>query len=248
MTNQDALHRIRENIEKHGFHLYTISGGSLPRWTYSIGLMESLGFELILAGASYFTGEQAAEIVGRIAEALRGGVLGSEASFSFDLGDLGCFSLGEVERCWIDGLMLGAVDYYRDRDGPVKARQVLVAPERKTMDVPNMAVAWAAGGDPAWKWLDEDWRLPVAKDSKAITNLNALMGRPVTEAVRWEEKEWEMFAGAGPDVAPDEVRVVPLATLLACDETLEAVVALSVGQGIWRDPKDLVWHRWERSD
>ena len=45
-----ALNDIRENIAKHGFHTYVVTGGGYPHFGYTIGLTESLGAELILAG------------------------------------------------------------------------------------------------------------------------------------------------------------------------------------------------------
>jgi|SRR5215469_435678 len=45
-----------------------------------------------------------------------------------------------------------------------------------------------------------------------------------SELMRWEEDDWEIFAREGPDVPEDEIRVVPLGTLIAADETLVPVV------------------------
>lgn len=79
--------------------------------------------------------------------------------------------------------------------------------------------------------------------SEAITDVAALRGDRITEACRWEENEWELFAGAGPDVAKEEMRVVSLGTLLAADSSLEAVLTLTVGTGLWRDAIS-DWHPW----
>ncbi len=38
--------------------------------------------------------------------------------------------------------------------------------------------------------------------------------------MRWEKDEWEIFAGAGPDITEPERRVVPLGVLLAADPSL----------------------------
>jgi hypothetical protein len=89
----------------------------------------------------------------------------------------------------------------------------------------------------------EPWSYPVPSKSVAGTNLAALRGERITEAMRWEEDEWELYAGAGPDVAKEAMRVVPLGTLLAADMSLEAVVSLRIGEGLWRDA-DSAWHSW----
>jgi hypothetical protein len=95
-----------------------------------------------------------------------------------------------------------------------------------------------------WQWLTDPWEYAVPDDSVAITNLDALRGKSITEAVRWEEDQWELFAGAGPDVPRDDMRKVPLGTLLAADPTLTAVLGLEIEQGLLRDPADLVWYDW----
>ena len=102
---------------------------------------------------------------------------------------------------------------------------------------------------PAWRWLREPWTYPVPDDSTAVTNLAALRGERITEASRWEVDEWEMFAGAGPDVPQDEMRVVPIGTLVAADESLAPVVHLAVGEGLCRDPEPgSEWHPWPSSE
>jgi hypothetical protein len=35
-----ALRLIRRNIDEHGFHIYVVSGGPLPRYAYTIGLRD----------------------------------------------------------------------------------------------------------------------------------------------------------------------------------------------------------------
>ena len=94
-----------------------------------------------------------------------------------------------------------------------------------------------------WRWLREPWTFPVPEDSTAVTDLAALQGEPVTEAARWEEDYWELFAGCGPDVPKDEQRVVALGTLVAADPSLAAVMNLEVGAALWRDGHS-EWHPW----
>jgi hypothetical protein len=89
----------------------------------------------------------------------------------------------------------------------------------------------------------EPWPFDASPHSIAVTNLDALRGDPVTEASRWEETEWELFAGVGPDIPEDDVRVVPLATLLGYDESLEPVTQLRVPGAIRRFPGG-PWADW----
>ena len=63
--------------------------------------------------------------------------------------------------------------------------------------------------------------------------------------MRWEEDEWEIFAGDGPDGPKDEIRVVPLGTLLGADESLVPIVKLSIGEGLLRDhDPNSYWRPW----
>ena len=85
----------------------------------------------------------------------------------------------------------------------------------------------------------------VSKQAVAATNLAALRGERITEATRWEEDEWEMFAGGGPDVTENELRVVALGMLIAMDESLAPVLNLSIEEGLWREPNPgSEWHPW----
>ena len=77
------------------------------------------------------------------------------------------------------------------------------------------------------------------------TNLDALRGERITEASRWEDDQWELFAGAGPDVPQSEIRVIPLATLIAMDPSLDAVTSLKVGESLWRNTSEVRWHHWK---
>ncbi|HEV2960515.1 MAG TPA: hypothetical protein VG649_01720, partial [Candidatus Angelobacter sp.] len=69
------------------------------------------------------------------------------------------------------------------------------------------------------------------------------------EVMRWEEDDWEIFAGDGPDVPKHELRVAPLGTLVAADESLVPVVHLAIGEGLWRDADPgSEWHAWRKQE
>jgi hypothetical protein len=140
------------------------------------------------------------------------------------------------------GLIAGALGFYKVRDIP--AFQIVPDPAHWTIDVPDLSKPWSAKAAPAWRWLDEEWKYPVPLKSVGITNLAALRGEPVTEVMRWEEDEWELFAGPGPDVPKNELRVVPLGTILASDQSLDPVVSLSIRTGMRRDDGMSDWHPW----
>jgi hypothetical protein len=143
--------------------------------------------------------------------------------------------------------MLGAFDYYQKRNIP--ALQVVPDKAHWTIDVPDMSAPWNTTKEPVWRWLHEPWTYPVPEDATAATNLSALRGDGVTEAARWEEDEWEICAGAAPDVPEDEMRVVPLGNLVAADPSLAPVVDLPIGEALRRDPDpDSEWHPWRKRE
>lgn len=245
-----ALELIKRNIEKSGFHIYLIAGGSpKPRFAYTIGLRESLGAELVLAGALYYgKKDEVFEILHSLRKQLATGVkgkLGPTWLSTFSVPRLGSFTLRKADSSWASKLLLGAVDYYGTKD--IDAYQIVPEEKHQTIDIPNMAKAWNPTEEPVWRWLqDETWPYSIPRGSEAMTDLAALRGAPVTEACRWEENYWELFAGDGPDVSKADARLVPLACLLAADPSLAPVVNLALGEGLWRDGEGGEWNRWER--
>ena len=121
-----------------------------------------------------------------------------------------------------------------------------IVPNNKyyTLEVPNMELGYSEK-DPIWKWLTKEWSYPIPSNSVAITNLSALRGSRITEITRWEVNEWEMFAGYGPDIAEEEVRIVPISILLGIDSSVGESINLEVGKGIWREQEDINWEAWK---
>jgi len=235
-----ALALIESNIKQFGHHTYLVTGGPSPRFAYTIGLSQALGAELALPGASFFTAQEVKRIVDEIVHHLR--AQGTVSEKSLDLKELGTFFLRRADPSWTKMLLLGAMHFYKEQE--ISAFQICPDETHATIDVPDLGRVWNSRSEPVWQWLREPWPYPVSERSVATTNLNALRGARVTEAARWEPDQWEMFAGAGPDVAQEDVRVVPLATLLAADRSLEQATTLEVGKALWRNASETEWHPW----
>ena len=158
---------------------------------------------------------------------------------------LGVFHMNSVHVSWVDALMLGALDYFKSQ---IKAYQLIPDGDRKTIDVPNLSRKVDFNKEPIWKWLDTAWEFDVPEKSFAVTNIEALRGKLITEAARWEDDQWELFSGAGPDVTEEDMRVIPLGTLLAYDSSLIRVTELKVGEALWRNQGDKNWNQWVASE
>jgi hypothetical protein len=237
----EALEIIERNIADFGHHIYLVTGEASPRFAYTIGLSSTVGSELLLAGASFYSADQVRQIINRIGDVLKQ----SGDVSKVDLDELGTFTLKKASPEWIESLMLGAVQYYSGKS--VSAWQVLPDEDHWTVDVPKLHESPTAAANRPWTWFFEKWPYRVPRHSIAMTNLAALKGATITEAARWEETEWELFAGPGPDVKREDARVVPLGVLLGADATLRAVVDLEVGGALWRDDEGGDWNVWERA-
>jgi hypothetical protein len=242
MTNakrQAILEQIKSSIDLDGFHVRVVEGGPLPRFAYTIGLYERFGFELVFAGGAFFQFDETLEIINALGRnVLSGATLPSFA----DIGGFGRFSFQDVEESWGQKILLGALDYFGLKQ--IKSFQIIPDEEHLTVDTPRMQEPWDSAKQPIWKWLEDEWSFQVSPKAMAITNLDALKGHPVTEVMRWEADEWELFAGSGPDTKKSDIRTVPIGIMLAYDPTLEPVVNLAIDSGLWRDDKGQPWHDW----
>ena len=247
----EMMKLIEKNIEEHGFHAYLVGQGETPRFVYTIGLWSSIGAELALPGANAFDAIECAQIVHTIRERLEARIKGdggesleAAATRSYAVKGCGLFTLRRAHDSWARQLLLGAFDYYRPAD--VVAYQIVPDASHHTIDIPDMSKEWNAATEPVWRYLDEPWPYPFPTDVNATTNLAAMRGDPVTEVTRYDDG-WEIFAGPGPLVTFQEMRVVPITCLLAADPTLAPILDLEIGDGLWRDGGGESWKVWDSS-
>lgn len=240
INKKKFLEQIQLNIAKYGYHITIVNSHTEPRYVYTIGLYKKFGFELIFAGGIYYLKDDLDLIFRKIINEIaknNGKVPLKEIN-----SPLGIFSLENVDHSWSDQLMLGVLDFY----GIDNTKAYQIKPETKyyTLDIPDMSQNWNLSPTPVWSWLNKKWDYPVPENSCVITNLAALKGEKITEVMRWEKDEWEMFVGSSPDIEKKDCRVVPLATIIGIDETLQEAVKLEIGKGMWRDEVELQWHPW----
>jgi hypothetical protein len=232
---KQMLEAIRSNIERAGHHIYAIQGGESPRYFYTIGLKDVIGGELIFAGMAHMHHGDAGNLVDTFAKNLRAGA--SVDSLEIGKEPWGKFLLREADHSWSERMLLGVYDYYDCVE--TRAWQVRPTdPELQTIDLPDMQKPYEPSGSGVWKWLDGGWPHEVSSSTPVVTNKDVLYGYAISELMRWEGDDWEMFSGPGPEVSEDEMILLPIGTLLAFDSTLEAALKIPVGTGLFREFDD----------
>lgn len=239
MNRKEFFSKIKSNIAETGQHITIVSGGQEPRYAYTIGLFETHGIELVLAGGILYLEKDLREILNGIASIIS---KTDDLNSPYFVDSIGEFTLKKVDSSWSEIMMLGVFDYYNLKN--INAYQVI--PERKnfTLDIPDMSQVWSSQKQPIWKWLKEDWTFDISDKITVVTNLDALKGNPITEIMRWEKEEWEMFSGTGPEIDKEDIRVVPIGVLLSLDKSLLPALELEVGKGMWREDASSIWNTW----
>jgi hypothetical protein len=235
-----ALATIRRNIKRDGFHIYQVMEGSSPRYAYTIGLTESHGAELVLAGSVIFDTDEVVDILHTVRRKWKGT---AEKAKKHAVKGCGAFTLRTAHPTWVTRLALGARDYYQ-RD--IVAFQLVPDAAHHTIDVPDMRAAYNSKREPVWQCLDKPWPYKIDEDSSVATNLAALRGAPITEVVRWEADYWEAFAGDGTQTKPANIRFVSPLVLIAGDPALAPILKLEVGNGLCRTSRGK-WQTWKRT-
>jgi hypothetical protein len=102
-AKEEVLETIRRNIEQSGFHAYAVTGGGVPQFAYTVGLTQSIGAELLLAGAHFYVLDQIKQIIAFLARESRSLAMqrGQEISTEY-----GSFLLRDADLSWIKALML----------------------------------------------------------------------------------------------------------------------------------------------
>lgn len=241
MNREQFLKEIKSNIDNKSFHLTVVKSSENPRYAYTIGNLENFGFELILAGSENYLYQDVITIFNKIVIKLNDNP--DLGKLSFELPDLGIFNLVPVDDSWNNKMILGVYDYYNINE--CKSYQILPEQSNRTKDIPDMSRKWNSL-DMIWKWLDDSvsWEFNIPRNSKVTTEVDVLFGKKITEVMRWEEDEWEGFTRNGEEVDKDDIRIVPIATLIGIDDTLKSIVNLPLEKGFWREDENSEWNDW----
>lgn len=238
-SKEKYLKLIGSNIKKYGYHLYEIvDAGPLPRFFYTIGLLEKIGAELVFAGALLYSDEEVKNIIEDIIMKLT-----EKTDVNSIATSLGNFSLGKVDPTWSEKLMLGVFDYYNISE--INAFQIIPKDSNYlTIDVPKLANKYDPKVEPVWKWLTEEWHYNIPKNSMCATDLDALHGKPIISAIRWEEEYWEIFSKPPLEISKENTRFVSLGIFLAIDSSNEIFAQLEINEGASRTDPAGKWEIW----
>jgi len=102
------LQSIADTIAKCGHQIYLVSGEACPRFAYTIGLTETLGWELVFPGGAIYKADEVKRIVNDVAGLLRGG---ADLDSVIEVGTLGSFRVRKACAEWVRALMLGAPQF-----------------------------------------------------------------------------------------------------------------------------------------
>lgn len=239
MRKQEFINLIGDHIKNYGYHLTIVAGNSpLPRYSYSIGLLEKFGFELAFVGGVLYKADEIKEITDKIIDQIKI----DQRLINFNLGELGNFKLQRIDKSWSTIMFDGIYDFYKNSD--IKVYQIMPDEKHKTLEVPDMSLKFDAKNQPIWQWLTEKWTYPISQDSIVFTDIDALFGKKILEIMRWEEMEWEMFTSDGTEIPIDRKRAVSFGTILGIDNTLIPAMNLNLEKGLLRDEEELEWNDW----
>ncbi len=239
MRKQEFINLISEHIENYGYHLTIVAGNSpLPRYCYSIGLLEKFGFEIAFVGGVLYRSDEIKDIIDKIIEQIK---LDHSLS-NFNLGILGNFKLQLIDKSWSKVMFDGIYDFYKSSN--IKAYQIMPDEKHKTLEVPNMSLKFESKKQPIWQWLTGNWSYPIKQDSIVFTDIDALFGKKILEIMRWEEQEWEMFTSDGTEIPTDQKRAVSFGTILGIDNTIMPAMNLKLEKGLWRNEDKQEWNDW----
>lgn len=233
---------IESNIKKCGYHVYVVKdNGPLPRFSYSIGLTQEIGKELILAGALLYSDEEIKVIINEIVVEIKNNINSDRIITS-----LGVFTLKKVDITWSEKLMLGVFDYYNV--STVNALQIIPQNEYLTIDVPDLSKKYNPSLEPIWKWLTKDWNFSIPSTSICVTDLDALQGKCIIQAIRWEENYWEIFSKLSSEIIQENTRFIPIGILLVADKANEVFADLVINQAVSRINSNHEWEFWNVED
>ena len=241
---QRMLAKIRDTIDRSGYHIYAIQGDAAPGYLYTIGLSPRLGYELIFAGGTAYGRGLMVRAINRFAETLTPEM--DPYDVTLEIEGLGPVAPAWVDKSWRQEMLLGALDYYDVAD--IKAAQIMPQDEEYLcFDIPNLYDPFVPEDDPAWRWKDTPCPFDLPSGAMVYCDWDLVLGYAPSEVRRVEEEVWQIFSGDLPE-DKSKLHCLPLVLVLAFFQSLAPAAHLPVGKGLIRDDADdspdAPWQDW----
>ena len=236
----EILQLIRQNIDVAGYHTTFVGLDASPRFAYTIGLHERFDAELIFAGGCLYSNRMVEEVFSAVRNHW---IQEGRQSWDFEIDVMGeNFSLRRVDKSWVRFTVLGVLDYYDVIQIPLV--QVVPPDSKVTIDIPDMTKMFGESSG-VWQYLDDTMSRPSYAAGTVIADIDFLTRKfEITELVRVDFDEWEMFTGDPTCFDKNEIGIIPIGVALHHDNSLIASLDISVGKGLYRADGDAEWIDW----
>ena len=233
--------QVRNDISQHGYHFIHVFGGGVPDYYYTIGNSESIGVELCVAGASFYSSDELLEVIKIATQEIRSFPFGTQLQMSFSLPEVtGQMSLGVTHRSWLREIGLKAVEWYKPKK--ITMLQILPPADVRFIDHPDLSKEFDPEAQSAWRWISQPWKQPWSIDSQAQVDIAVLRGSVVKEVIRWSDTSYAMVSKEYDSIESEDLREIPVSIVFAHDDSIGSCLkGLEVGHGMCRQSKEDEW-------
>ena len=148
----------------------------------------------------------------------------------------------EVDRFWIENLMFGALDYYKNDD--IKALQVLPADKNLLFStIPNMSLPLDKSKSSIWiDYFKEGEDINCINNDYWWVDTGILHGKPILEIYHIEDDEWQALSYHSGETRNDnQMFQISFHTIVTIDS--DTVNILDLETGNW-SRRDSIRERW----
>ncbi|MFC3157162.1 DUF4262 domain-containing protein [Chryseobacterium arachidis] len=133
MDRNQYIENIKKVISTSGYYLTSVIPCPQPGFVYTIGLINSLKFELVFCGTANYDLPELQEIVDKVQEMLSQGLTIDQ---NFNIENFGNFTLRQTDASWNEKILLGVFDIFDLTE--ITAYQIVPEEKNKLLDIPDM--------------------------------------------------------------------------------------------------------------
>lgn len=189
------------DINAFSHSITTVTQGFCPRFSYTVGAFEHLGYEIVFAGGCLLLSDEIPAVFSSVMEDNEDKRLSLWARF-------GKIKLRDAHPSWAPVMALNAIRQYPGRT--IKLKQAYFS-DIRTIDDPDMTKPYNDPINGSWKYLKEAWPYCLAESASALLDLDALKGKDLKVASRYEDDYWEILSNNSFD---ENSRIIPISVIL----------------------------------